>query len=319
MSDTSIIATLHIASPGVPQSRHFLKRGNTATVGREQSCTIMLDDPSVSREHATFTASESGVLLSDMGSLNGTFVNSERVLSMRDLGPGDVVDIGATKITVEVHSAEAAANLSSSGGTRAMTAQLRPIAVSVLVATVPNYSSLTEHAPVSAVAQTHFRWNQEVAQLVQRASGSIDKIVGATIVALWTGRDAPALAYAAFEAGQGIRDLTERIASRAEWMELSPSHRWRSTVVLSSGHGLQGVVGAGPVGGKNDFTVLGDPTNLAFRLEELVGKLGQDFIVAGPTAELIRARVRLQRVVKVRIAGEDDEMEVFSPQEDAPS
>jgi RND superfamily putative drug exporter len=71
-------------------------------LGRE-SADVLLDDAMVSRRHAAIRAVEGGIEVEDLGSLNGTWVNGQRVEKVL-LGPGDVVAIGATRI--EIHLPE---------------------------------------------------------------------------------------------------------------------------------------------------------------------------------------------------------------------
>lgn len=65
----------------------------TLTIGRDPGADIFLNDVTVSREHAVLEISESGVALKDTGSLNGTFVNGERVCDAQ-LHVGDQVQVG---------------------------------------------------------------------------------------------------------------------------------------------------------------------------------------------------------------------------------
>ncbi len=55
------------------QARH-------TTIGRAADCDVVLDDPRISRQHATITGDGQHYRLRDAGSLNGTFVNGRRVL-----------------------------------------------------------------------------------------------------------------------------------------------------------------------------------------------------------------------------------------------
>lgn len=52
----------------------------TLTVGRGPECSLRLDEPGLSRAHARLLATEQGVLVEDVGSSNGTFINGKRVL-----------------------------------------------------------------------------------------------------------------------------------------------------------------------------------------------------------------------------------------------
>ncbi|MGQ9527000.1 FHA domain-containing protein [Chloroflexus sp.] len=74
------------------------------TIGRV-GCDIILDNPQVSRFHARLDrAPGGGVLLRDMGSTNGTFVNGQRVTAPVVLKLGDVIQIGAFKLVYNVTS-----------------------------------------------------------------------------------------------------------------------------------------------------------------------------------------------------------------------
>jgi VWFA-related protein len=63
-------------------------------VGRARENQIVLDDPTVSRNHAWIKAEGQEFLIFDVGSANGTFVNDERVEEPRPLEDGDVVRFG---------------------------------------------------------------------------------------------------------------------------------------------------------------------------------------------------------------------------------
>jgi pSer/pThr/pTyr-binding forkhead associated (FHA) protein len=62
-------------------------------IGRHPDSTICLDDVTVSRRHAHLEQSEGQVVLRDLGSLNGTYVNQERIEEVA-LRHGDEVQIG---------------------------------------------------------------------------------------------------------------------------------------------------------------------------------------------------------------------------------
>ena len=66
--------------------------------GRSVACDIFLDDVTVSREHAQFVRSGTTFVVRDAGSLNGTYVNRERVAESV-LNPGDEVQIGKYRLT----------------------------------------------------------------------------------------------------------------------------------------------------------------------------------------------------------------------------
>jgi class 3 adenylate cyclase len=62
---------------------------------------ITIQDPLISRRHAVVRAVDSAIEIEDLGSLNGTIVNDERIQSPRRLEHGDVIALGSTVIEVE--------------------------------------------------------------------------------------------------------------------------------------------------------------------------------------------------------------------------
>jgi pSer/pThr/pTyr-binding forkhead associated (FHA) protein len=61
-------------------------------IGRHPECDVLLDSLRVSRRHCIITAECDAVVLRDLGSMNGTWVNGRRVARSR-LRPGDEVSI----------------------------------------------------------------------------------------------------------------------------------------------------------------------------------------------------------------------------------
>ena len=77
-------------------SKFFLDTEATV-IGRHPDSDIFLDDITVSRRHAEITREPIGFSLSDVGSLNGTYVNRERV-EKAELRTGDEVQVGKFKL-----------------------------------------------------------------------------------------------------------------------------------------------------------------------------------------------------------------------------
>ncbi len=67
------------------------------TIGRSPHSDIFLDDVTVSRHHARVIRDESGFLVEDLNSLNGTYVNRKRIERHR-LSEGDELQIGKFKL-----------------------------------------------------------------------------------------------------------------------------------------------------------------------------------------------------------------------------
>lgn len=72
----------------------------TFAVGRNASCQLSLDDPLVSRRHAVFEVTPSGVTIEDLASRNGVIVNGHRIDAKVNLNVGDRILIGSQELTL---------------------------------------------------------------------------------------------------------------------------------------------------------------------------------------------------------------------------
>jgi DNA-binding response OmpR family regulator len=77
-----------------PTGREHALTDETTTIGRGVENTIVITSRRVSREHASVQRQGRRVILSDLGSTNGTFLNDERVLAALELRDGDAITIG---------------------------------------------------------------------------------------------------------------------------------------------------------------------------------------------------------------------------------
>lgn len=81
----------------LPGGRSHALTGSQLTLGRLAECDVVVDDPGASRQHARVNRTDSGFVLTDLGSTNGTLVNGE---SIREhlLEDGDRITIGETML-----------------------------------------------------------------------------------------------------------------------------------------------------------------------------------------------------------------------------
>jgi hypothetical protein len=81
-------------------TRTFAVDGRPLTIGRAPDNGLVLFDGRVSRHHARLYGRRGALLLSDLGSTNGSWVNDRRVEEMA-LGEGDRIRVGDTVLVVE--------------------------------------------------------------------------------------------------------------------------------------------------------------------------------------------------------------------------
>jgi pSer/pThr/pTyr-binding forkhead associated (FHA) protein len=90
---------------GPKAGSRFLLDQEITTAGRHPDSAIFLDDITVSRRHAEVRRRGETYLAVDAGSLNGTYVNRERIDGERPLENGDELQIGKFKLVFFLGSA----------------------------------------------------------------------------------------------------------------------------------------------------------------------------------------------------------------------
>ncbi|MDO4259569.1 MAG: FHA domain-containing protein [Actinomycetaceae bacterium] len=93
-------SALLIVQRGPNTGARFLLDPEVTNAGRSPKSDIFLDDVTVSRKHCQFIAQDGGHIVRDSGSLNGTYVNRERV-EQQVLHAGDEVQIGKYRLTYQ--------------------------------------------------------------------------------------------------------------------------------------------------------------------------------------------------------------------------
>ncbi|MFZ5893234.1 MAG: adenylate/guanylate cyclase domain-containing protein [Myxococcota bacterium] len=80
-----------------PDGQQAVELRDQNSLGRHPSNTIQLLDKIVSKEHCRIERRANGYVLRDLGSLNGTYINGERVNGEQDLRHGDDIALGSTR------------------------------------------------------------------------------------------------------------------------------------------------------------------------------------------------------------------------------
>ncbi len=98
-----LVLTIH--APGEPVSRFLVDRPSL-NLGRSSTNDVFLPDRTLSRVHARLDQKPEGLVLTDLGSRNGTQLNGSRLVEPIVVRPGDRIVLGETSIEVseEAHS-----------------------------------------------------------------------------------------------------------------------------------------------------------------------------------------------------------------------
>jgi pSer/pThr/pTyr-binding forkhead associated (FHA) protein len=105
IADLELGTALLVVVRGPNAGARFLVDRDVITIGRHPESDIFLDDITVSRRHAEVRREHNRFGVHDVGSLNGTYVNGERVED-RPVSTGDEVQVGKFKLVTFVGEAD---------------------------------------------------------------------------------------------------------------------------------------------------------------------------------------------------------------------
>lgn len=94
------VPTLVIVDPAQAAGQRFAVSG-TLSIGRAAGCEITLDDTFISQVHARVSTGQSGVVVEDLGSTNGTYLNRKKVTAPVVVQSGDVIQVGSTVLELQ--------------------------------------------------------------------------------------------------------------------------------------------------------------------------------------------------------------------------
>jgi adenylate cyclase len=249
-------------------------------VGREcagisESRRLVIDDPEISRTHLEIrldAAADQAYIIDT--SRNGTQVNGVRIerAVLVPIKPGDKIEIGDLDLIFRSRRFTAVARV----GARSTRARIGMTAMVMVVGDIVNYSTISQVSEERVMARSlHTLWDQ-LRGVLRTHQGTLNYYAGDALLAVWEVRrfrDAATLAIDfALAANQLVDQLAPELPLRAP--DGSP---------IRMGWGVvQGMVAQAAMTRSVD-AVIGDATNVAFRLAGLAGRQGRKPVMTTST------------------------------------
>jgi hypothetical protein len=104
-----------VVSQGPQPGQAFVLDRDAMTVGRDPGNSIAINDPQVSRQHARITNQGGLMVIEDLGSTNGTFINGMRLTGPHALTNGDAIGMGES-VTLTFHATAPASTEAMAAG-----------------------------------------------------------------------------------------------------------------------------------------------------------------------------------------------------------
>lgn len=187
--------------------------------------------------------------------------------------------------------------------------------VTILFSDVMGFTSLSERRQPEEVVSLLNEYFKEMADIIFRWDGTLDKFVGDEIMALWGAPiEQPNHAELAVRCALNMSDKLNQL--QAMW-------RSRGSEILDVGIGINtGEVLIGNIGAqgkKMDYTAIGDHVNLAARVEKLTRQYGTRILITENTYEHVGPLVAkglfghldLKELASVKVKGKEKEAKIF--------
>lgn len=235
-------------------------------VGRGDGCAVTLDSRSVSRLHALIQKKDDGEFcLVDLGSRNGSFVNSKRVSVPQVLKDSDRLKFGDQEVVFRNPMCSGVSAASVGTGTRnePTTALHTHTLTTIAVVDIRDFTPLARSVSEAVLSQAIGTWFLRVGQIVQRHGSWAQKYVGDAVMAVWVHDDKTRVGSDLLRALQAVSEIATTTSELHNTLPLPKP--------LRVGAGIN--TGSAIVGG-SEYTALGDTVNAAFRLETATKSLG---------------------------------------------
>lgn len=250
-----------------------IERLSICGFGRSATNAVVLADSMASREHAMIRRNATGqCVLNDLGSTNGTWLNSRPVTTPTALTSGDVIQIGRHAITF-VQTQEPAAQVDPNAGRTQFLVERQ--LVSVLVVDVRNYTGLSSALGPDRTAEMMGAIFRDSGEVLNQSGCWSTKFIGDAIMAVWV-HPSNAIARADLVKAFDVISAYQEIFQLAE-RKFQPGVPLRFGCALSAGMASIGNIGSA---GAADFTAMGETVNIAFRLESATKQAGCDVLIA---------------------------------------
>ena len=179
---------------------------------------------------------------------------------------------------------------------------------SIVFADIRGFTALAEVMPAHRLIQTLNGFLSTVLAEVAREGGIVNKFGGDSVLAVFGSPLNPAPDHPA-------RAVRAALRMRDALSAFNRSQAAAGLPDIRAGFGVAtGEVVAGNIGSESkiEYTVIGDPVNLAARLEELTRELGEDILITGPTAERATGIAGFRSLGDHEIRGRAEPIAVFA-------
>lgn len=179
--------------------------------------------------------------------------------------------------------------------------------VTILLADIRNFTSLSEQMPPEQVVDLLNTYYPRIINAVFRHHGMLDKFIGDAVLAVF--------GLPVSQEDDALRAVRAALEIRREVSALNRERARKRQVAIEIGIGISsGDVISGNIGSERrmDYTVIGDPVNVAARLEDLSKELGHKILVSDSVRAAVEKEIPCEPLGLFKVKGKQEDVPVFA-------
>jgi adenylate cyclase len=179
--------------------------------------------------------------------------------------------------------------------------------VTILFSDIRAFTAISEHLEPEEVVEFLNKYMTKMVMCVEKASGIVDKFIGDAIMAVWG---------TPISKGNDTENaINGALMMRSELIDFNSDRGGPKKPYIRIGCGINtGEVLAGQIGSEDrmEYTVIGDPVNLASRIEALNKPFGTDILISEDTYRRVRDIFAVEKMKQIRVKGKIEPQQIYA-------
>ncbi|MEO8965854.1 MAG: adenylate/guanylate cyclase domain-containing protein [Gammaproteobacteria bacterium] len=171
---------------------------------------------------------------------------------------------------------------------------------------IKDFSSLTEHVDPDSLSLHLCQYFEELTSIIVTNRGTIDKYIGDSLMAFW-GAPLPETDPAKLAARAALRCIKRLRVLNNQW-ELEGKPAFITRIGIHLGEAIVGNLGSSE---RLNYTIIGNPANIASRLEQVNKRYGTNIIVSEDVYHAVKNQFILRMIDRVIIKGKVDPIYIY--------
>jgi len=179
--------------------------------------------------------------------------------------------------------------------------------ISLMFCDIRSFTNYCEERSPAEVVEILNEYLTRMSEVVIRYHGTLDKYIGDEIMSFW-GAPLAQPNHAKLAVQAGFEMLMELKKLTLKW-EKEGKKPFSVGIGINTGEVIVGNIGSAI---RMDYTVIGDPVNLAARVEALTRKFNSDFLITEATYQLVKDIVQARKIGVLQVKGKKEPSLIYS-------